>query len=576
MLTDINHRSRRPHWFSSILKAAGDLSFIEKSIAAAIAVCVIFQFHLLLVQKINWDEYYFLSMVHEFQRGELARALQTFHVHLFGWLGSLDLQEVDQVISARIVMWLCELGTLGGIFVTARALLSRQGALISVLTYVSITPVLIHGASFRADPLAAFLMMICFALVARADLRGGSLIGLVLAASLAALVTVKVVFFAPALIGLAVWRLTSSADQARLALRMMMAGVGAVAVFAALYFWHQGLMPQANLAGSGTMMSSAYKTTIVSGGLVPRADVLTWLFFTSMPQTLLVIFGLVTVCVALVKRDTNRVDLWVLVLLATPLLSFLFYRNAFVYFIPFILPPAVILAGYGFDALKVRDTLRFAAGFILLASVTTQYFARLPESKGAQQETIAAVHQMFPGPVSYIDRCSMISSYPKVGLFMSGWGLKNYLQAGVPVFEEIMSHKVVPLLIANSPVLVAALSEPDQSQTSDSIALLPEDAQALRRNFIHHWGALWVAGKRVTASSAPAAFRMEIPGPYTLEAPGAVYIDERLWNPGDVVRLTRGPHTVRATGPATVTFRWGHNLYRPQIPAPSTPLFTGF
>jgi hypothetical protein len=39
--------------------------------------------------KINWDEFYFLARILEFRRGELSNPMQTFHVHLFGWLAML-------------------------------------------------------------------------------------------------------------------------------------------------------------------------------------------------------------------------------------------------------------------------------------------------------------------------------------------------------------------------------------------------------------------------------------------------------------------------------------------------------
>jgi hypothetical protein len=119
------------------------------------------------------------------------------------------------------------------------------------------------------------------------------------------------------------------------------------------------------------------------------------------------------------------------------------------------------------------------------------------------------------------------------------------------------------------------------ASSTDTLYLLPEDREALAGAYVHHWGPVYVAGKRLTASSSqctgPLQFDLLIPGRYTLEANGPVDIDGRLVVPGQSIDLIRGVH--RATvlpesEPATL--RWGEGLYRPAQAPPREEFFLGF
>jgi len=52
-------------------------------------------------REANWDEFHFLALVFEHQRGELHLALQTFHVHLFAWLTALPTDELGMIVAGR-------------------------------------------------------------------------------------------------------------------------------------------------------------------------------------------------------------------------------------------------------------------------------------------------------------------------------------------------------------------------------------------------------------------------------------------------------------------------------------------
>lgn len=553
------------------LPGATDLMLGDLLVLAGISLCLLFQLHLIFVQEINWDEFYFLSLVHDYQRGSLTKPLQTFHVLLFAWLPSVG-NEIAQIEAARLVMLLCEATTAALIFGTARAFLSRGASLVAALAYLSAGYVLLHGASFRADPLAAFPLMLAMFLLARSRLRSPEIALIALAAAFAAMVTVKALFYAPALLAMAAWRLHRAEGPKDLLVRLGLGAAGAAMLFALFYFVHLSLLPSASTAVAQGMMTSAYDKTLLSAGLLPRLDTLLRGAMLAPVQTILLIAGGIAAMLALGDRR-DRPRLSTMLVAASPLMTFLFYRNAFPYFVGFIFPAAMLLAGYAAERLAARKALLAALQIAMIGSAGVQYGKVLDQSREAQEEIVAAVHAIFPQPIAYIDRSSMIASFSKQGFFMSTWGLEDYRARGVPIFAEILRTSAPPLLIANSPALQSALGG---DPSAPSLSLLPEDAAVLRDNYIHHWGALWVAGKNLRLGPQPTPFEIAIPGTYTVEADAPVRIDRRRQIPGSSIELGRGTHQGYAEGPVDLRLRWGDNLRRPAH-APSTdPIFRGF
>lgn len=161
---------------------------------------------------------------------------------------------------------------------------------------------------------------------------------------------------------------------------------------------------------------------------------------------------------------------------------------------------------------------------------------------------------------------------------MSTWGMDAYARRGEPVLRQAIEEKQPALLVANHPLL-----DPEHAVFPAAVdyrpALVERDRTALEGAFIHHWGPLYVAGKRFEAPTGetPARIDLLIAGPYTLEARRPVVIDGRLVQPGQLVELARGLHGVTSTGsPEPVTLRWGRGLYLPEYPPPDLPLFLGF
>jgi len=188
------------------------------------------------------------------------------------------------------------------------------------------------------------------------------------------------------------------------------------------------------------------------------------------------------------------------------------------------------------------------------------------------------VHKAFPQPVAYIDRSSMVSSFPKYGFFMSSWGFENYYAGGKALMHQIIDKYQPIFLLANIEALDLAHAG-GQSGIVDAPQLFEEDNVALKENFIHHWGIVYVAGKRFNnlKTGVETKFEILIEGVYSLESALAVHLDDMVVQPGSKLFFNRGYHTIRATGITEMTaLRWGDNLYKPTYAAPTTPVFFGF
>ena len=272
--------------------------------------------------------------------------------------------------------------------------------------------------------------------------------------------------------------------------------------------------------------------------------------------------------------------------LGLPLLTLVIYRNAYPYYYVFMLAAPALLGALAIAKLEQSlgqksRKFQLVVGLVfalLAASFVGQYLRNDVDRTVAQRQLIEVVHRMFPRPVPYIDRSSMVASFPKVGFFMSTWGMESYLARGRPVMRGLLASRQPVFLVANIGSL--RLDSPSVRPAGPhGYRLLQADYDVLRDNFVHHWGAIWVAGKRLNIPAAGRAHRFEIliPGSYTIEAKALVIIDGIERKPGAMVELDKGQHTfVTTTAQATVLLRWGVDLYRPSVAPVSGRLFTPF
>ena len=542
---------------------------VDYILIGALTIILALQLHLQFVQKINWDEFFYLSHIYDAQNGRLDKALQMGHVYLFGWLTHVPGGEMAQITSGRIVMWAVQLGTIILIVRTACKFMSLTAALVSALCFLGFGFIFIHGTSFRADPLAAFLMMFAVYVLAATELNFRDLASLSVALALGVFVTIKVILFAPLLAILALWRLYESETKGTLLCKFVAAALAALTLCLMALAAHRLTLQPPQIVQPSSSLSATFKTIFLSGGLFPRMALMKVGLFSGLLSSILIGLGIAAALWAASTDKRNRKIALIMLAMGIPLLSFVFYRNAYPYFYAFILPSAALLAGYGVHRLNISKPILLGVGLLVSANVLWIYGTRIDETRAVQAQILAAVHKIFPEPVHYFDRNGTIASFPKAGFFMSSWGLRNYKLNGVSRFNHELSRITIPLIIDNSPVISAALrGEPSE--------LSETDAKVLNGNYIPHWGHIWVAGKTLSVSDNPVRFHMAVPGTYTLEAEKSATINQETYLPGNIVVLERGESVISSSIQQTITLRWGDNLNRPKFEASDLPIFGAF
>ncbi len=540
-----------------------DPAWLAQGLVAGIALSLLVQAWLIFNHVFVPDEFHFLGQVHYYLRGSLDLPLQTLHVHLFAPLAALPGNEVDQLIAGRLAMLAFECISIVSLYFIARSWSGKGASLLAALAFATMPLTLVHGASFRTDPLALALIMTALALLARAPMRSPVAVAIGLLGAIAFLVTIKVIFFAPAFAGIAAWRVAKSSDPRREA--KALAAIAATAAVAAvsLYLLHQSKLQVASVARSGEMLASAGSITIFGAGFMPQSQVFLLAVATAPLQALMILDAMVALSMRLFASGSR--ERWQMVALLgclAPLISLLFYRNTFPYFIPFITAPAFVAVAFVIDERKWDRALLaiIAAGMLISASLLLPRIAL--DDQFEQRRTIDAVHRIFPQPVHFIDASSMIASFPREGFFMSGWGMAEYRKRP-PFFEARLRGRQIPLLLANGAAFERGLG----IRGGRNDGLHPEDRQVLRENYIPHWGPVWVAGKQVRLGADPTQIEILVPGRYTVEG-ATVTLDGREYRPGDIVTLSRRTYRLSGKPGREVTLRWGDHLARPSAPAP--------
>lgn len=564
-----------PHGPLAAPDSLTNVSVTAKFVWFLVALCLAAQLYLQFVQQINWDEFYFLARIYEYQRGELDQPLQNFHVHLFGWLTSLPGNDVFKIEVARTVMWAVQACTLLFIHLTARPFVSHLAAAMAVLAFVTAGSVLFHGTSFRTDPIAACLVMLALTLLVRSRLNIWALAVLAIVLAVSFMVTIKVAFFAPALAAAALWRLASSNAPLRLFAGLAASAIGMMLLIALLLFLQSIAVSNLDLVEQKSGFESAYSTTLQTGQLFPALPFIVEGIKRAPVQFVLLCVGLIA-AIGNLRPGKKWQDALLLLLMASPVLSLAFYRNAYPYYYAFIFPSAMVLAGYAIDRLNISIPFKAALAGIMAAFCLYQFADRLDISQDSQNATLNAVYDIFPEEVAYIDRSSMIAGYPKRGFFMSTWGMLNYHRNGRDVFADILRKSTVPLVINNAVPIDNALNGDDLESSSALQRFSPQDIEILRQNYVPHWGHIWVAGKQISASALPEHFEIRIPGTYTVEATQPVEINGVRLSSGDTLVLERGRHVARSQAPQSFVLRWGDNLPVPSEPVPENPIFLAF
>ncbi len=484
------------------------------------------------------------------------RPLQTFFARGFGWLTHLPGHEMEHVLVARLVMVGFVCMTALSVHRVAAHLTDLRSANIAVLAFLTSGFVLPHGASFRADPIAAAFLTASFALIMTTQMKLFQVILVAAMSACALLVTIKSALFVPAFLAALFWRW---GDKGVL-LRTLFCGVLALCLFVVLYLWHASGIAPAPGNETATNMREAATTGFLRSGLFPRAPYIAMWVILSVAPIVLALFGVIAV-------KNVRLAAY-LTLLAAPLLSVVIYRNAFPYFFPFATPLMMIAVAYGARALHQSGWVSRLV-MIMLMTGALQAGLSLTEGKAAQRDTIAEVHRLFPEPVTYIDDSSMIASFPSVAPFMSTWGMRNYRQAGRPLFGELIEKHNPPLLVANKWTLIETMANPGSGH------LLPDDDRVVRESYVHYNGAIWLAGREITLVEGEEPIDMPFAGQYRVNASAAIAIDDLPVRDGDSVTL--GAQTVISGTPGTVIrLIWDTGVPPLEAELPTKDLYADF
>lgn len=565
--------------------AARAAGLVQSGLLLLVAASLLLKLHLVFLLNVNWDEFYYLALVHQYLRGELTGPFQVFHVHLFWWLPLVSDSEVSQIVAARLVMYGLGLGSCAFTYLIGRQFLNPAGALFGVLAYLSVSNILEHGTAFRADSICAFLFLAALCLLlCGPGARRAAVAGVLMALSV--MVSIKVAIHLATIGSVFLIMLLPAGRRRETWMRIVAFGVTFAVAGALLYGLHRFSLPGGASVDAAQFATATADKMLLTHEFFPRRlDLLNSLIRNPVVWGLVASRLLIVAFDAARRREGALRQLLFFGAFLIPLLSVLVYENAFTYYYVFALSPAIILSGFAVDHLartvqangsrRALFEIAVLTG-VVLAGFIIHYRENDADATVAQRQIVNAVHRMFPHPVPYLDGPSMIATFPKAGFFMSDWGIEAYRAAGRPALAQVIAEQAPVFLLANEKTLIDAvigtqLAKPEQS-------LLEADRQALIENYIPHWGIVFVAGKTLKVdTSAPTGFDIAIPGLYTVEATDSVVIDGVLYAPAETVRLERGAHAMAPrAAPATVTLRWGQHLFRPTELPSREPIFVPF
>ena len=531
---------------------------------AGIVLALAGHLYLALTRAINWDEFYHYSQVQKLAQGTLTEPLQTLYTRAFVWVVDLPGVGVDHIVAIRLFMLLFVIVVAAAIFGAASRFVGRVPAAFCALIYLTAGYVLQHGTSFRFDAPAAALLMTAAWMLLRFRLSIGPILAVGLLAGLSAMLTIKTILYAPVFLGIA-WLLWSEADnKRRLLFQLAAVGVAALGSFALIYLAHAN-----SLAGNSDV--EAMKVVSRAGGKMFHFGYVTyWLSMVKGVQLSLVLALVILAFPIMVwKAALSKPEKWAITGFYLPILTLFFYHNTAPYFYVYMLPPVTVACGVVLAPLVARYRAVSVTGLLLLGGGFV-FYNEPSNTIERQRQILRVADTMFPGGVAYFDSCAMLGSFPKANVFMTPWGIDQYLLGGFPSLEETMASKPVPLMVNDDYMFEEALNGKAPVR-----AFLPGDLAAIRDTFVHLWGPFWIAGEDIPARASGHAFKVRVPGFYTVRG-ASVTIGDRVVAPGQFVHLDRGVYRASTAGANGARLIWGKDIEVPVQPDAGGSLFMPF
>lgn len=538
-------------------------------IAAFLQVVMILRF------EINWDEFFLLDLIYKSMHGEFTSSVSGIYYRFFNWLPSVSQNEVDQIIAARGVMFVCAMISCTMVFFTCRRFFSLEASLLALLALVSFSAFFRHGTSFRSDTIAVALLTTATYLATAPKLSVQNSLATGLLIGLSGMITIKSIFLALMIGTILLIKFCFAEERKPAFFQALIVAGSSIVFFATFYTLHSSWI---SVGKSGFIqVNDVLSYALFEGGFFPKWHTFKSQLSKNPVQFLLIGFGILLLILQLITEKAEKRKLpGIILAFAIPASTLLFYNHAHAYFFNFIMAPATLIIAYSIEFIfnRQKNTLHFGLILVFGVALAIVFTRSMLQPLSYQRMVVDVVHDLFPKPVSYIDRTSMISSYDKQGLFMSQWLMTEYYKADKPIMAEIIRDHSPEFLLANIDSLELDALEKKYVKRP----LFEEDIEVLKDTYIHHWGPIYVPGKIVERRDGEikSEFNINISGVYTLESDEPVRLDGNFQSKGAILKLERGTHVIEYLDNKKVTLRWGGNLKIPEQTALERPLFIGF
>jgi len=384
------------------------INLLNAILLSLTAISLIVKLYLIFTLKINWDEFFFLSKVHLHLNSTQERALfQNFHVLFFSWIPMISSNEVNQVISARMVLFCLLVGSSVFIYRIGILFLNKSGVLFSLLCYLCLSNMMIHAASFRADPICSFLFIASVYLMLSHKARPFAMAGCGSLMALSLMISIKASFHLFTLGLIFLCFIIQFQDKKRTLVYLGYFSAVFFIFLGLIFFFHQ--FGKVTAVGSNPFVfaAQAAKKVIFQAGFFPARGFFAISLYENATVWVLTFIG-IGIWIKEVFIFKDGLPYCIPFAFLFPLLTLFFYRNAFPYYYVFIMAPAIIFAGKVIhmameDFRKSSSTLHifFAGLFIFL--VFFQFvinFSKIPHNEAADQRIFFdQIHQIFPRPV---------------------------------------------------------------------------------------------------------------------------------------------------------------------------------
>ena len=303
--------------------------------------------------------------------------------------------------------------------------LNRSGSLFGVLCYTCFSNILFHGVSFRSDSICSFLFLFS---VYHIFLKQRSRLPIVLsgfAMGLSLMVSIKVLFHLATIVLIFLILFVFQKEKKHVFLQFVFFTLCLTGTYLILYIYHVSMLPITPSQKPLEFAGAVSEKVILLNNFFPNFRYFALSLYENPIIWCLLFLGvLFTAFKPNNLKPVSTFSYQILFIFLVPLLTLLFYRNAYPYYYVFIIAPGIIFCGVIFHELiedyKIQNSPIFLVFAVMLSiSVFINFIIHYNKVSSvqitAQKNIIKNIHKIFPEPVPYIDRCSAIASFKKCG-----------------------------------------------------------------------------------------------------------------------------------------------------------------